>query len=323
MRSSTRQKELLRGTFRGILMAAMSLTLATTAPEAAQAKSAPAAQKLISKAEGAFVARRFADALALYQKARRASKAPLLAYMVARCQEQLGRIEEAIASYQAYLKSGKDEAVRGRATAAIRLLRERLSRGTLVLQVTPFGSLVSLDGKILGKAPLPPQTVAPGEHTIKVTHSSEIHERKVTVPGGGTINHVVRLDIGQVEGSDEQGSFAPWQWVSLGVGIAVVVGGAAMVGLGESELSAISDSSGASPANPSPTTQKQAASDIDNWTTIRTAGFVLVGLGVAMAAAGVVLAALEPSDPESSTTIEGAGLVPIPRGAAMMLQGSF
>jgi len=284
------------------------------------------AQQVIAQAEAAFVAKDYATALKLYTQARAKKDAPLLVYMTARCLEQLERFEEAVATYEAYLELGsKEEGPRGRATTAIRLLNARLATGTLVIRVSPSGAEVSLDGRLLGKAPVPTQRLKPGSYAVKVVLGDKVDESRVVVRGGRTVDHVVSLQVAKpepVKGVEESSSVEPF--VVLGSGIAVGLAGAALITVGELDLQDIADGAGTSPGAPGSLTQREAAEQIDSATTLRMVGFVLAGVGVAAAIGGAVWLATASDGPETQgTVIESAGPALFQRGAGVHMQGRF
>ncbi len=289
------------------------------------AEKTESAQQIISKAEAAFIAKDFKTALRLYQRARAVKRSPLLSYMVARCYESMGRLVEAIAAYEAYLKVGTDEAVLGRAIASVRLLRQRMAKGTLVLQVTPFGSRIFIGEREVGQAPLIPQQLVPGEYPIRVTHPSlGSNASRAIVRGGETTSHVVALAPPDVSGALSQGDVNVGIIGVLASGLALGLGGAIATITAEVELQAIGDRAGASPNAPGPMTQRQAQEDIDHWGTVRTVGGVMAGVGVAAAVAGTLWWVLQEGDPKrQGTIIDSAAMTPLDGGAGLSLQGRF
>jgi len=102
-------------------------------------------------------------------------RAPAALYRsVARCHDQLGEVEAALANYRRFLASARptspnmEEAIR-RATDAEGRLQRLLDRTALRFDITPREATVRLDGRILEPATLAePVRVAPGQHKVEV-----------------------------------------------------------------------------------------------------------------------------------------------------------
>jgi hypothetical protein len=99
-------------------------------------------------------------------------------YNRGQCLVMLGREPEAIDSFQRYLDEGGDQvepARRAQVENDIKKLRDRL--GTIILEGTaPPGAEVFLDGRTMGRMPLPGPIVA----------ASGMHDLVIKPPGGGT-----------------------------------------------------------------------------------------------------------------------------------------
>jgi hypothetical protein len=126
---------------------------------------------------------KYASALAEYDQAYEASMDEKgkrnwkILYNRGQCLVMLGREPEAIDSFQRYLDEGGDQVEAARRTqveADIKKLKDRL--GTLEIEGTmPNGSEVTLDGRKMGKTPLPGPIVA----------ASGFHDLVIRPPGGG------------------------------------------------------------------------------------------------------------------------------------------
>lgn len=112
------------------------------------------------------------------------------------CLVMLGREPEAIESFERYLNEGGDQvdaARRAQVENDIKKLRDRL--GTIILEGTmPTGSDVTLDGRKMGKTPLPgPMIAASGFHdlVIRPPGSGQPYVASVKVIAGQQIAHRV------------------------------------------------------------------------------------------------------------------------------------
>jgi hypothetical protein len=151
-------------------------------------------QDLVDAADELFRAGDHAAALAGYQEALRRSPLPALHYPIGRCLQELGRLPEALASFETFLAGPAPAAARIKVEHIVAQLRRQLAQGRLVLQVEPFGAAILVDGELVGRAPLPPWPVTPGEHELVVRQAGyQEDRRRVSVPGGGELVVVVLL----------------------------------------------------------------------------------------------------------------------------------
>lgn len=115
--------------------------------------------------------------------------------------------------------------------ASLLLLAPDKAAGSLVVEVSPSGAALALDDKPLGTAPLPGpiEGLAPGEHTLAVSHHGYREERRTfTVPVAGAATLTVTLD-------EEAPDNAPGDELSplvLAGGITAAVGGAVALAAG-------------------------------------------------------------------------------------------
>lgn len=121
-------------------------------------------------------------------------------------------------------------------------------------------------------------------------------------------------------------SLSPWQWVSLGLGTALVAGGVTSMVLGFSDDSKADK---AWSANPPTLTQQQYDDLRDQASTKKTIGYILTGVGGAALIVGGVLLALELLRHEASgDSVQrdwhmAFGLAPLPDGGAASLAVGF
>lgn len=218
-------------------------------------------------------------------------------------------------------QSVPDEA-RGKAGSAARLLRERLATGRLVLQVSPFGAAVAIDGVDAGVAPIAPVDVTPGRHIVAVRRPGFLAlTREVDVRGGWTETVVVELAPAATQVAPSVEAPSIWPWVSLGVGGAVAIGGAVSVWAGEQDHLEIVDAEGYAEGQLVGLSRDRAVALETSGDDKKLMGWVLVGVGSAVMVGSVVWMILDaPSD--------GAGTVApvvtgVPGGAALGAAGRF
>jgi len=164
------------------------LALAIVSPVFAQApapaaKVSPEVQKHFALGNDYYQEGKYASALSEYEKAydlsldEKGKKNWKILYNRGQCLVMLGREPEAIDSFQRYLDEGGDQidaARRAQVENDIKKLRDRL--GTITLEGTaPHGAEVFLDGRFMGKMPLPGPIVA----------ASGFHDLVIKPPGGG------------------------------------------------------------------------------------------------------------------------------------------
>ncbi len=134
----------------------------------------------------------WAGALAKFEQVAQVKRTPQVQFHIARCKENLGRLNEALgdyrmAEYQAKQKKAKEL---HQITKAREALEARIPKLIITLGAGAESAEVSLDGVQLGEAKLGNQvSVDPGSHHIVVTLSNNKQFNKdVTVKEGETKN---------------------------------------------------------------------------------------------------------------------------------------
>ena len=162
-------------------------------PEVAAAQSSPPpnreqmlqqAQTLVNQASEAFKDKDFARALTALRKAEPlAAQAddpslPRIRFNIARCLEELGQWDDAMAAYEKYNELPDASHRKERAFEAIQQLRGRVF-ATLSVACVPAGSLVEIAGVTKGKESCPWKSdqVKPGAYAVKISHPG--HESQV------------------------------------------------------------------------------------------------------------------------------------------------
>ncbi len=125
----------------------------------------------------------------------------------------------------------------------------------------------------------------------------------------------------QVAAVPARKSYSPWTWVTLGTGVALVVGGAVAFGLGEADLRKVADTAGYGSAEPTQMTRTRALELQENGTTKKNTGYALWALGGAALGTSIALFVAEALSAPKETPL--VGLAPLPGGSVFSLQGRF
>ena len=316
------------------------------------AKHANAAEqsvaKTIAEASKLFKASRHAEALQLFESVleKVGKRKPTVQFAIARCHQELGRLNEAIKAYRVFLRMKAPSTARRKAKKAIRILEKKLSKGRLILKVTPLGADVSIDGSQAGKAPFQALDLKPGTHRVRIMAAGyDEEERTVKVPGGGAVTVTVALRKiphslpSRFPGSDQakvevstlpvvavgkeatEPSYSTWVWTALGVGAATVIGGSVALAMGEADHQEITSADGYGSGDIVDMTQSEARDLDESGDMKKLTGGILLGVGGAALATSLVLFLMEPAQSHEQTVSVSASL--IPHGGVLQLQGRF
>ena len=318
-----------------IVFTVVTLLVGGASTVVAQAPPDPQVQRLIDEGTEAFKDNRFREALGSFEEAYRRGRLGQLQYLIGRCHEELGQLGEAAKAYSAFLESDAPATAKAKAESALRLIERRLQTGRLVLQVAPFGAEVWVDGKLAGKAPLEPLAVKPGYHAVRVNAPGyEESQTTAEVPAGGEHTVVVSLVERPVERPTEREGptavaqpteapgpdLTPWAWSTLGVGVALAIGGTTSYALGEKDHKDLVATPGYGSGGVADRTRQDALDLEASGSTKKTVGYVLWGVGGAAIATSVVLFVLDEGGDEPAVS---AGATPAPGGAMFSLGGRF
>jgi hypothetical protein len=321
---------------RTVLATTLVLALfAAPRPPAAHAArlDTAAIQALLDQADRAFEEARYDDALGKYRASRAAGAPPEAVYMEARCHQEMERWREAREAFLDYLaQDDLDPEGKGRAEMALRVVADRLATGTLVIQVSPFGAAVTIDGEPAGSAPLAPLDLRPGPHEVLVeAPGCEPLQRSVTIEGGERTQLAIELRAvppGPAATPEPQPeppprpSYSPWTWITLGTGAAVLVAGTVSYALGEEDHRRIVDAEGYGSEGPTRLTQRAALDLEASGDRKKLAGYALWGVGGAALAASTVLFVLDATrDPRDGSV--HVTLSPTDDGGFLSLGGRF
>lgn len=129
----------------------------------------------------------FRGALAAFEAAQARAPAPQSLFNIARCQERLGQLAEAVESYGAYLASAPDAPDRKAVAAHVAELEARLPlEASLRVAVEPPAS-VSVDGDPAGRSPVALR-LKPGRHLVSASEQGyQPLDREVDLAAGARI----------------------------------------------------------------------------------------------------------------------------------------
>jgi hypothetical protein len=165
-------------------------------PELAHADGRAEASRHFKLGVKLYAEAKFDEALVEFQRAYDLAPHPSVLYNIAASYRELSRYAEAIRFYEQFLAEGKGVAradLLKRAGNELDELRGRI--GSVIVDVTPAGVMVSVDDRELGATPLDgPVIVGPGRHTFTLrAPSGQVESRTVTIASGDTAT--VALDM--------------------------------------------------------------------------------------------------------------------------------
>ena len=312
-----------------LLSVCAALGALALAPAAgAQPPSTEEVQEHVDSGARLFRVGEYERALGHFQRALDASGEQALRYPMARCQQALGRDREALASFRAFLAVPDiPPEARGKARMAVQLLEAKLASGTLILQVSPFGARIFVDDEEVGEAPLEPLDLAPGQHEVRAeTDGHEGVSKTVHVAAGSETTTTIALSPllasdGAGDGAGPPPSASPWQWVTLGGGLALAAGGGALWWLGDKDYQDVED------GRRSGTMSLERAQDLrDSGDKKLTAAYVLVGVGGAALVTSTVLFVLDATlwdGPQAEIQVPRPAVWGRPGSVVFGLEGSF
>ncbi len=178
----------------------------------------------------------YRGALAAFQAAQARAPAPQSLFNIARCQERLGELAEAVESYDAYLSAAPAAPDRAAVAAHLAELQARLPlEASLRVSVQPPAS-VSVDGDAAGRSPVALQ-LKPGRHQVRAAEDGyQPAEREVDLAAGARtqleLSLVPVLPLAQTGGQAPEAAVkdtvapapkaAPRRWTYVSAGVAAV-----------------------------------------------------------------------------------------------------
>jgi PEGA domain-containing protein len=122
-----------------------------------------------------------ADALVHYRRSLELVQRPRTLFNIATCEEDLGQQAAAWRDYQSFLglAEERDAAIVVEARVRIEALRKRL-RGQLLVDSSPGGASVSVDGERQGRGPTPVTlSLEPGRHVVRVAMAGAVAVERI------------------------------------------------------------------------------------------------------------------------------------------------
>jgi tetratricopeptide (TPR) repeat protein len=227
---------------------------------------------------------RYAEAIREFQEAYRLSPKPALLYNIAQAYERMGKIDEAVAHLKKYLAAGPDPSDRGALEERLKNLEARLKQTGIAIACEVAGATVLLDGKEVGKTPLPGLiSVAPGSHAVKVVKEGhESFSAFVSVNAGQAVQVAAKLEpSGSTTGGGgsavRQRSYL-WTWILGGTAAALLITGGATGGVALNKANAA---------------QRKDDSDASSAKTFALVSDITIGVGAAAAVGAVILLIVE------------------------------
>jgi hypothetical protein len=150
------------------------------------------AQALLKEGSQYYQQGAFTAALQKFEQAYAVFPSPKLLFNIGKTDRELGRPVDAIDAFEKFLAQATDATPEQQAEA--RGLVEELSGkiGKLLIDCTLAGAEISVDGKFLGRAPLPDLVrVMPGNHQVTAVHPSAMPDVKNVTVAAGTVETVV------------------------------------------------------------------------------------------------------------------------------------
>jgi tetratricopeptide (TPR) repeat protein len=283
------------------------------------AASAQDARTLFQRGQAAYETGDYAAAIEAWDQAYALDPRPLLQYNLAQAHERLGDLPQAVAAYRRFLENAPPDGPNvPTARARLASLEQRLASTGIRLTGGVEGAVILVDGEDRGRLPRPdPLPVSAGSHRVVVRapgHRDFVSN--VVVSGGQVLDIAVEMSAeAGAEGASADASSGGGGGVSP-VGIALVAaGGAALVAGAVTGGLAVSSASSA---------QAHDDDDARSARTLAIATDVLVPVGVAAAAVGVVLM-LVLDEGGAEERAEGVRVLPWAdaRGGGAAVEGRF
>ncbi len=268
---------------------------------------------------------KFPEAADAFRRAYELKPSWKLLYNIGQSEAAARRYGLALEAFEKYLAESGDEVTEERQKEVreeVKRLREIV--GALDVDVPP-DSIVVVNGVERGKAPLSGYLmVAAGvdHHVMVDLDGASIIDRTVRVSGGQVMT-VARKDIPQENAEPASSPLKTIGWIAVGVGAAVLAGGAVTGGMSLSKNNELKDSctSGSCPSGVDPDIEESR----DKLALMTD---ILIPVGGVLAATGIVLLivnAAKKEQPEEETSMETAVLpFAIPQGGGgLMIEGRF
>jgi hypothetical protein len=159
----------------------LDLPKVPTSPEATER-----ARTAYARGQEAFAANDMATALSAFQEAYANVANPIVLVSIGECAAKLGRIETALAAYDAYLRTRPDAPDRDEVAQKRAALAEAQVPAQLTVTSEPAGADVILDGQLIGRVTPVVLEARPGAHRVSLVLAGYDTERfEVQLSPGG------------------------------------------------------------------------------------------------------------------------------------------
>ena len=210
-----------------VLSSAFFGSLVVVSERPASADTSPQVDALFKRGVEFYKEADFRAAVVEFKRAYEVSnKDYRVLYNIAQCEYQLTNYVGAFNAFEKYLADGGDkvkEDKRAEVSAELAKLKSRL--GIVTLKVEPSGAQVTVDGDVVGKAPLSePVKLNPGSHKVEVTASGYERTLESVEVGGGDVRTVdVKLKPTPIAPPPPTGE-GEKSWTAAGIGWGVTGG---------------------------------------------------------------------------------------------------
>lgn len=188
---------MVRVTIRGLLIFVLLGVAGGSGPLRAQPLPQPGATGDAAHAARAEAKRHFDKAVALYndddfdaalvefETSYQIYPAPGLLYNIGLTQKILFRYVEAIASLNRYLEEARDVSAERLAEVRQLIADMKSLLADVTLTISPSGAIVSIDGRTVGTAPIPPIPLVAGHHLLELQaiDYQPLHKELIVVAG--------------------------------------------------------------------------------------------------------------------------------------------
>ena len=183
---------------------------ATSSVAQAQGGDQAEARRLFTQGEQAYRVGNYEESVDLWQRAYTMDPRPRIQYNLSQAFERLGRLEEAVAALDAYLRdTPADDPLYGEANARLAALRQRVALTGIRIVGGGAGGQIFVNDQAWGATPRPDRIpVAPGSHRITIVDPNGTrHEMVVAVPVGLVVDVTVPTGSNPIDVvSDDGGS---------------------------------------------------------------------------------------------------------------------
>jgi hypothetical protein len=127
----------------------------------------------------------YKSALSLYRQARALWKNPKLTFAIVKCLEALKQYEEAKTFAKLGLQENPKPVMKSRLESKLTFLRKKLKTGQINFLISPSGSTVKVNGKVIGTTPLDPISLPKGRVNLEISKKGYATiKQEVTIFGG-------------------------------------------------------------------------------------------------------------------------------------------